>query len=110
MDPQKMMNDGYGDIGKMMGFIIARFVEKTWIRFKSLRKGGGWYPDLSDRPDPGGIDERPLQTCPGFRIRIPLGKIVFLHNLCILLHCVFPDDPETDRQALGKRKDIGLKE
>lgn len=40
VDPQKMMNDGYGDIGKMMGFIIARFVEKTWIRFKSLRKGG----------------------------------------------------------------------
>ena len=39
VDPQKMMNDGYGDIGKMMGFIIARFVEKTWIRFKSLRKG-----------------------------------------------------------------------
>lgn len=39
VDPQKMMNDGYGDIGKMMGFIIARFVEKTWIRFKPLKNG-----------------------------------------------------------------------
>ena len=39
VDPQKMMNDGYGDTGKMMGFIIARFVEKTWIRFEAA--GGG---------------------------------------------------------------------
>ena len=39
VDPQKMMNDGYGDLGKVMGFIIARFVEKTWIRFKPLEKG-----------------------------------------------------------------------
>ena len=41
VDPQKMMNDGYGDIGKVMGFIIARFVEKTWIRFKPLKKNWG---------------------------------------------------------------------
>ena len=34
VDPQKMMNDGYGDIGKVLGFIIARYVEKRWIRFK----------------------------------------------------------------------------
>lgn len=39
VDPQKMMNDGYGDIGKMMGFIIARFVEKNWIRFEPLKNG-----------------------------------------------------------------------
>ena len=39
VDPQKMMNDGYGDLGKMIGFIIARFVEKTWIRFEPLKKG-----------------------------------------------------------------------
>ena len=39
VDPQKMMNDGYGDIGKMIGFIIARFVEKTWIRFEPLKNG-----------------------------------------------------------------------
>ena len=39
VDPQKMMNDGYGDLGKMMGFTIARYVEKTWIRFEHLKKG-----------------------------------------------------------------------
>ena len=38
VDPQKMMNDGYGDLGKMIGFIIARYVEKTWIRFKPMKK------------------------------------------------------------------------
>ena len=41
VDPQKMMNDGYGDTGKMMGFIIARFVEKTWIRFEAAGDGTG---------------------------------------------------------------------
>ena len=39
VDPQKMINDGYGDIGKMMGFIIARYIEKTWIRFEPLKNG-----------------------------------------------------------------------
>ncbi len=36
VDPQKMMNDGYGDIGKMMGFLIARFIEKRWVRFEAI--------------------------------------------------------------------------
>lgn len=36
VDPRKMMIDGYGDLGKMIGFIIARFVEKKWIKFKPL--------------------------------------------------------------------------
>jgi len=38
VDPQKMMNDGYGDIGKVIGFIIARLIEKKWIRFEPLKK------------------------------------------------------------------------
>ena len=38
VDPQKMMNDGYGDLGKMMGFIIARYIEKKWIRFQPMKK------------------------------------------------------------------------
>ena len=41
VDPQKMMNDGYGDLGKMMGFIIARYIEKHWIRFQPMRKSWG---------------------------------------------------------------------
>ena len=39
VDPRKMMNDGYGDIGKVIGFIVARYVEKHWIRFKPLAMG-----------------------------------------------------------------------
>ncbi|MBQ9009774.1 MAG: phosphatase PAP2 family protein [Clostridia bacterium] len=38
VDPVKMMNDGYGDLGKVMGFIIGRYVEKNWIRFKPAKK------------------------------------------------------------------------
>ena len=39
VDPQKMMNDGYGDLGKVMGFILGRYVEKKWIRFRPLKDG-----------------------------------------------------------------------
>ena len=38
VDPQKMMNDGYGDLGKVIGFTMARFVEKKWIGFLPLKK------------------------------------------------------------------------
>ena len=34
VDPQRMMNDGYGDIGALIAFCAARFVEKKWIRFR----------------------------------------------------------------------------
>ena len=36
-DPRKMMIDGYGDVGKALGFVLARYVEKRWIRFKPLK-------------------------------------------------------------------------
>ena len=39
VDPQKMMNDGFGDVGKMMGFIIGRTIEKRWIKFKATGLG-----------------------------------------------------------------------
>ena len=39
VDPVKMMNDGYGDLGKVIGFTAARFTEKKWIRFRPLKKG-----------------------------------------------------------------------
>ena len=39
VDPQKMMNDGYGDLGKAMGFLVGRFIEKKWIRFQPVRNG-----------------------------------------------------------------------
>ena len=34
VDPQKMMNDGYGDLGKVIGFTVARFIEKKWIQYR----------------------------------------------------------------------------
>lgn len=40
VDPQKMMIDGYGDLGKMMGFIIGRYIEKHWIRFEPRKFDG----------------------------------------------------------------------
>lgn len=39
VDPVKMMNDGYGDLGKVIGFTAARFIEKKWVRFQPLKKG-----------------------------------------------------------------------
>ncbi|MCR5796114.1 MAG: phosphatase PAP2 family protein [Solobacterium sp.] len=36
VDPQKMMNDGYGDLAMTMIFPIARFIEKKWIRFRPV--------------------------------------------------------------------------
>ncbi|MBQ6173855.1 MAG: phosphatase PAP2 family protein [Clostridia bacterium] len=35
--PEKMKVDGYGDIGKVIGFIVARYIEKAWIRFRPRR-------------------------------------------------------------------------
>ena len=35
VDPQKMMNDGYGDIALLIAFPIARFIERKWVNFKA---------------------------------------------------------------------------
>ena len=34
VDPQRMMNDGYKDIGSLAAFCVARYVEKRWIKFE----------------------------------------------------------------------------
>ena len=36
VDPQKMMNDGYGDIALVIAFAVGRYIERTWIDFDSL--------------------------------------------------------------------------
>lgn len=36
VDPDRMMKDGYGDVGALIAFCIARFIEKTWIQFKPV--------------------------------------------------------------------------
>ena len=35
VDPQKMLNDAYLDLGGLSIFCITRFIEKKWIGFKS---------------------------------------------------------------------------
>lgn len=35
VDPHKMMNDGYKDIGALAAFCVARYVEKRWIGFRA---------------------------------------------------------------------------
>ena len=34
VDPQKMMKDGYGDLGRLFALCLGRFIEKTWIKFE----------------------------------------------------------------------------
>ena len=34
VDPQKMMNDGYGDLAFIIAFCIGRYIERRWIRFE----------------------------------------------------------------------------
>ena len=42
VDPQRMMNDGYGDICLLIAFPVARFIEKKWVRFHATGlKGAG---------------------------------------------------------------------
>ncbi len=45
VDPQRMMNDGYGDIALLIVFPIARFVERKWVGFQStgLKGKGLWF-------------------------------------------------------------------
>ena len=33
VDPQKMMNDGYGDTAFLIALCIGRYIERKWIRF-----------------------------------------------------------------------------
>lgn len=35
VDPQRMMIDAYGDVGQLIFFCVARFIDKTWIKFKA---------------------------------------------------------------------------
>lgn len=38
VDPQRMMDDGYGDICLLIAFPVARFIERKWIGFQAA----GW--------------------------------------------------------------------
>ena len=36
VDPQKMMKDGFGDLGVFMALCIGRYIEKTWVRYQPV--------------------------------------------------------------------------
>ena len=44
VDPQKMMTDGYGDIGLLVAFPVARFIERKWVNFKATGFTGKGIP------------------------------------------------------------------
>lgn len=48
VDPNKMMNDGYGDIALIIGFAVARYIERKWVGFEaSGLKGPGLFVSLA---------------------------------------------------------------
>ena len=48
VDPNKMMNDGYGDIALIIGFAVARFIERKWVGFEATGlKGRGLVVSLA---------------------------------------------------------------
>jgi len=86
VDPQKMMNDGYGDIGLLIAFPVARFIEKTWIKFKAAGlKGFGWLIGLAGLV--------PLFLMIQF-MKSPLDNLLgshwghFTFNFIIVLYCI----------------------
>ena len=86
VDPQKMMNDGYGDIGLLIAFPVARFIEKTWIRFEATGlKGKGLLVGL--------IGLVPLALMIQF-MKAPLDGLLgshwghFTNNFILVLYCI----------------------
>lgn len=86
VDPQKMMNDGYGDIALLIAFPIARFIEKKWIGFNpaGLKSGGSAV---------GVFGLVPLFFMIKF-LRDPLDHLLgshwghFSHNFILVLYCI----------------------
>ncbi|MBR0215143.1 MAG: phosphatase PAP2 family protein [Solobacterium sp.] len=86
VDPQKMMNDGYGDIGLLIAFPVARYIEKTWIKFKATGlKGTGLLVGL--------IGLVPLGLMIQF-MRASLDNLLgshwghFTNNFILVLYCI----------------------
>jgi len=86
VDPQKMMNDGYGDICLLIAFPVARYIEKTWIKFKATGlKGTGWIVGL--------IGLIPLALMIQF-MKAPLDGLLgshwghFTYSFIVVLYCV----------------------
>jgi len=86
VDPQKMMNDGYGDLALMIAFPVARFIERNWIRFEAVGcKGLGLIMGL--------VGEVPLFFMIKF-MRPQLDALLgshwghFMNNFILVMYCI----------------------
>ena len=70
VDPQKMMKDGYGDIGILIAFCVARFIEKTWIKYE---------PVLTKKTLAAGVTGAVLTFFLTETIKSPLRDLLGLH-------------------------------
>ena len=86
VDPQKMMNDGYGEICLLIAFPVARFIEKTWIRFEPAGL-------KSPRALVGAVGLVPLYLMINY-LKDPLDELMgshwghFTKTFIIVLYCV----------------------
>lgn len=86
VDPQKMMNDGYRDICLLIAFPIARFIEKTWIRFRPTG-----LKNVRVLAAIAGLVPLFLMIC---YMEAPLDALLgshwghFTHNFILVLYCV----------------------
>ena len=87
VDPQRMMNDGYGDSALLIAFPVARFCEHKWVRFRS--------PGLSFR----GILTALIGMVPLWAMikymKAPLDGLLgshwghFLYTFIVVMFCIF---------------------
>ncbi|MBO6231510.1 MAG: phosphatase PAP2 family protein [Ruminiclostridium sp.] len=70
VDPQKMMKDGYGDVGIMIAFCISRFAEKTWIKYE---------PVLTKKTLAAGVTGAVLTFFLIETIKFPMHELLGLH-------------------------------
>lgn len=108
VDPNKMMNDGYGDIGLLAAFPVARYIEKTWIKCRATGfKGAGFTAAI-------------LGLVPLFfmirGMKAPLDALLgshwghFLNNFILVLYSValWPLVIKLADKYIGRRTDHGI--
>ena len=86
VDPQSMMNDGYGDICLLIAFPVARYIEKRWIGFRAPGlKGAGLAAGIAGLV--------PLGLMIKF-MKPPLDNLLgthwghFTYNFILVLYCI----------------------
>ena len=96
VDPQKMMNDGYGDVALIIGFAVARFAEGRWVRFEACGLGVNGFGARG--PKRRGLVASVLALVPLWLMltymKAPLDGLLgshwghFANNFLIVVYCV----------------------